>query len=273
RIAFDGSALRPQRTGVGYYTEHLLRHLAASLAPGDELTVISNAPVDTTAPLPDRVRVWHDARRLPRMLWMQTRAATMLREVDADVAHFTNGMLPLAARTPTVVTIHDMSLRLLPRYHPPRRVLLNRPLMDLAARRADAVITVSESAKRDIARAYGLDERRWHVAYEAAAPAFRPIDDAAALARVRQQYGLGPRTILYVGTIEPRKNLPILIDAFAARLRAGELDHRLVCVGPYGWLSHGLDELIARSGVSGAVSFTGYVPFEDLPALYCAAEM
>src|SRR5262249_23319710 len=79
--------------------------------------------------------------------------------------------------------------------------------------------------------------------------------------------------ILYVGTIEPRKNLPILIDAFAARLRAGELDHQLVCVGPYGWLSHGLDELIARSGVSGAVSFTGYVPFEDLPALYSAAEM
>src|SRR5262249_22428271 len=143
RIAFDGSALRPNRTGVGYYTEHLLRHLATVLAPADELIVLSNCPVETTAPLPERVTVRHDARRLPRMLWMQTRAPAMLRELNADVVHFTNGMVPIAQRAPTVVTIHDMSLRLLPRYHPARRVLLNRPLMDLAARRADALITVS----------------------------------------------------------------------------------------------------------------------------------
>ena len=70
--------------------------------------------------------------------------------------HFTNGMVPLMSPVPTVVTIHDMSLRLYPRYHPPRRVLLNRPLVDLAARRADAIITVSESAKRDIVRLYSL---------------------------------------------------------------------------------------------------------------------
>src|SRR5690242_15406202 len=202
RIAFDGSALRPKRTGVGYYTEHLLRHLAEALGPGDELFVLSNCPVETTAPLPGRVIVRHDERRQPRMVWMQTRAAAMLRELDADVAHFTNGMLPIATPRPTVVTIHDMSLRLLPRYHPARRVLLNRPLMDLAARRADAVITVSESAKDDIARVYGLDRDRIHVVYEAAAPGFRPVVDRIALESIRRRYALGPRTILYVGTIE-----------------------------------------------------------------------
>src|ERR1051325_8911406 len=104
RIAFDGTALRPGRTGVGYYTEHLLHHLAAP------------------------------SRRVPRLVWMQTLAVTALREVEADVVHFTNGMLPLMSPVPTVVTIHDMSLRLYPRYHPPRRVILNRPLVDLAAR-------------------------------------------------------------------------------------------------------------------------------------------
>src|SRR5262249_45466104 len=157
RIAFDGSALRPYRTGVGYYTEHLLRHLAEALPAGDELFVLSNCPIDTTTPLPARVRICQDTRRLPRMVWMQTRAPAMLREIHADVAHFTNGMVPLATRVPIVVTIHDMSLRLLPRYHPTRRVVLNRPLMDFAARRANAVITVSESARADIARAYTLD--------------------------------------------------------------------------------------------------------------------
>ncbi len=272
RIAFDGTALRPGRTGVGYYTEHLLHHLARA-ATDDDLIVVSNRAIDTTSPLPSRVRVATPARRVPRVVWMQTLAVTALREVEADVVHFTNGMLPLMSPVPTVVTIHDMSLRLYPRYHPLRRVILNRPLVDLAARRADAIITPSASAKRDIVGLYHIDPNRVHVVYEAAAPSFTRVHDADALERVRARYGLGERIILYVGTIEPRKNLPTLIEAFAARRRSGELPHQLVCVGPYGWLSRGIQEQITRSKVAGAITFTGYVPFEDLPALYSLAEM
>ena len=94
RIAFDGTALRPGRTGVGYYTEHLLHHLAQT-ATNDELIVVSNRAIDTTSPLPSRVRVATPARRVPRLVWMQTLAVTALREVEADVVHFTNGMVPL----------------------------------------------------------------------------------------------------------------------------------------------------------------------------------
>src|SRR5262245_65987958 len=97
RIAFDGSTLRPHRTGVGYYTEHLLRHLADAIAPGDELIVLSNAAVETTAPLAPHVRVMCDTKRLPRMVWMQTRVPGMLREIGADVAHYTNGKIGRAA--------------------------------------------------------------------------------------------------------------------------------------------------------------------------------
>jgi anaerobic magnesium-protoporphyrin IX monomethyl ester cyclase len=272
RIAFDGSALRPGRTGVGYYTEHLLHHLAR-VASNDELIVLSNRSIDTTSALPSRVRIATPARPVPRLVWMQTLAVTALREVEADVVHFTNGMLPLMAPVPAVVTIHDMSLRLYPRYHPPRRLLFNRPLVDFAARRAGAIITPSESAKRDIVRFYEIDPGRVHVVYEAAAPSFRRVDDPVELERVRRRYHLDDRVILYVGTIEPRKNLPTLIDAFAARRRAGELSHQLVCVGPYGWLSRGLENQIARTGVAHAINVTGYVPFTDLPALYSLAEI
>jgi len=273
RIAFDGSTLRPHRTGVGYYTEHLLHHLARATTPDDTILVISNRPVDTTMPLPRSVQVIEDRWRLPRTAWMQARVPALLRELEADVAHFTNGMMPLAMAVPTVVTIHDLSLRVLPRCHPRRRVMINRPLMDLAARRADAVITVSQSARGEIVDFYRLDDRRVHVVYEAAAPSFAPVTDPAELERVRRTYGLADRVILYVGTIEPRKNLPILIDAFAGRRHAGALDHQLVCVGPYGWLSRGIHDVIARSLSPEAIAFTGYVPFKDLPALYSAAEM
>src|SRR5262249_36618572 len=104
-------------------------------------------------------------------------------------------------------------------------------------------------------------------------PAFRPVRDADVLERVRRKYGLGRRVILYVGTIEPRKNLPKLIDAFAARQRAGDLIHQLVCVGPYGWMSEGISERLTSGDLGQAIAFTGYVPFEDLPALYSLAEM
>ncbi len=276
RIAFDGTTLRPGRTGVGYYTEHLLQHLAAELAD-DELVVVSNQPIETTRPLPPHVRTVRGrwlTTRTSRMAWMQFQASPMLRELDVDVVHFTNGMMPLSSPIPTVVTIHDMSLTLYPRLHPLRRVLLNRPLVNLAARRADAIITVSESARRDITRLYELPPGRVHVIHEAAAPSFRPVHDARQIARVRARYGLAPRTILYVGTIEPRKNLPALLDAFAARRRTGELrEHQLVCAGPYGWLSRGVENQIRRLRIDQAVQFTGYVPFADLPALYSASEM
>lgn len=272
RIAFDGTTLRPARTGVGYYTEHLLHHLATESAD-DEIIVISNRPLDTTSPLPSNVRVVSSSSHLPRLVWMQAIAPRLLRRLGVDVAHFTNGMVPLAASVPTVVTIHDMSLTMFPRYHPPRRVLLNRPLVDVAARRADAIITVSESAKRDIVRLYGSQSERIHVVHEAAAPSFQPIRAQAVLDRVRHRYDLAKRFVLYVGTIEPRKNLPKLIEGFARRRQSGELSHQLVCAGPYGWLSRDIEDLIDRLKIEQSVRFTGYVPFDDLAALYSLAEM
>jgi glycosyltransferase involved in cell wall biosynthesis len=272
RIVFDGTTLRPRRTGVGYYTEHLLWHLAQEAAQDEELVVVSNRPIDTTRPLPARVRVAQARWRMPQMVWMQMLAPRLLRELRPDVAHFTNGMLPLGSSTPSVVTIHDMSLTLFPKFHPPRRVLLNRPLVDIAARRAAAIITVSESAKRDIVRLCELSPDRVHVVHEAAAPSFQPVSDPADLDRVRRRYALDGRIILYVGTVEPRKNLVTLIDAFARRRHAGDLSHRLVCVGPYGWLSRDIQSRIERLNVADAITFTDYVPFADLPALYTLAE-
>src|SRR5262249_48236539 len=215
--------------------------------------------------LPDRVRIVAASWRMPRMVWMQTIAPRLLRQLKPEVVHFTNGIVPLASPVPTVVTIHDMSLTMYPRHHPLRRVLLNRPLVDIAARNATAVITVSEAAKRDIVRLYRLAPERVHGIPEAPAPAFRPIHDLAELARVRRWYSLADRFILYVGTIEPRKNLPKLIDAFAERRTAGDLPHQLVCVGPYGWLCRDIEKRIERHHIEDAVRFTGYVPFDDLP--------
>lgn len=267
-IAFDGTTLTPGRTGVGYYTEHLLQHLAREVAvSGDEIVVVSNQPIDTQAPLPPHVRV-HEGHRFPiRIGWMQMRAAAALESLRPDVAHFTNAMIPFGSPVPTVVTVHDMSLRLYPRCHPVRRLLLNRPLMHVAIRRATAIVTVSHSARRDLLRLHGVPPDRVSVVHEAASPVFRPIADRARLDDIRARYSLPERFILYVGTIEPRKNLMRLMTAFA-NARKAAVRHHLVCVGPYGWASRDLSGHIERLGIRDAVHFTGYVPFEDLPAIY-----
>ncbi len=273
RIAFDGTTLVPGRTGVGYYTEHLLEHLAREVeSSGDELIVVSNRPIDVVRPLPKHVHV-HDRLRFPlRIGWMQCLAARVLDEVRADVAHFTNGMLPLGTSAARVVTIHDMSLTLLPRCHPLRRLVINRPLVNIAAHVADVIVTVSHSARNDLLRCLKVPPDRVVVVHEAAAPEFAPIVDRTRRARIRVRYGLPDRFVLYVGAIEPRKNLRRLMDAMTVARRRG-MPHELVCVGPYGWSSRDLYEHIERLGLGRVVHFTGYVPVEDLPAIYNLGEV
>jgi glycosyltransferase involved in cell wall biosynthesis len=272
RIAFDGTTLTPGRTGVGYYSEHLLQHLAREAeSTGDELIVVSNQPIETDRPLPPHVRV-HDGHRFPlRIGWLALRAARALEALEPDVAHFTNGMMPLGSPVSTVVTIHDMSLRLYPHCHPIRRRVLNRPLMHAAIRRASAIVAVSHSARRDLLRFHAVAPERVTVVHEAASPVFQPIRDRERLDAVRRRYALPDRFMLYVGTIEPRKNLPRLLEAFRSARAAG-IPHHLVAVGPYGWLSRDLAARIDRLGLRAFVHLTGYVPFEDLPAIYNLGE-
>lgn len=273
RIAFDGTTLRPGRTGVGYYTEHLLHHLAAESGGTDEIVVISNRPIQTTRPLPEWVRVMGVTNMPFRLPWIQFVTPRLLHLIDPDVVHFTNQIIPLASPITTVVTIHDMSLRLFPSYHPWKRVLLNRPLITQAARRAEAVIAVSSSARRDIIHFCGVEPERVHLVHEAAAPAFRPIADRTRLEAVRARYALPERFVLYVGTIEPRKNLLRLVEAYGRRHRAGDLPWPLVCIGRYGWRARDVQARVERLGLRRAIRFAGYVPFDDLPAIYNLAEL
>lgn len=272
RIAFDGTTLRPYQTGVGYYTEHLLRHLLDETSD-DEFVIVSNQTIQASAPLPDRVWVFERHRFPVRNVWMQTLLPSTLRAIRPDVAHFTNSIIPLLKCAPTVVTIHDMTLELFPHLHPLRKQVLTRPLVALAARLADAIITVSDCARQDILRLTGVPASRVHVIHEAAAPAFHPIEDGALLESVRCRYGLADRFILYVGTIEPRKNLPRLLEAYARLHHSGDLPHQLVCVGPDGWGYQEVRQRIEALNLEAAVHLTGYVPFADLAPLYNLSEI
>ena len=282
RIGFDVTPLCAPRSGVGTYTLNLLDHLR-------------RLAEDDIVPLAHRRRLWEPPSTLHspfsnltlhppfsnlqspvsmnKTLWMQTVLPWLLTRLRTDVCHFTNGVASLWTPCPSVVTIHDMTLWLFPQHHYRRRLLAMRPLMPLAARRATAIIAVSHSTKRDIVRILGVPESKVHVIYEAPAPCFRPLTSSPKLEEVRRRYRLPQRFVLYVGTIEPRKNLVRLLEAFAHLRQGRAIPHALILAGHRGWKDETVFATVERLGVQDAVRFLGYVPEDDLVALYNLADV
>lgn len=264
-VGFDTTPLEArQRSGVGQYVEQLL---AALIARGDRwrYALLAGRPLNGHVPAGTLGQV---GAQLPnRSLWMQLILPRTLAQLQPEICHFTNSIAPLTTACPFVVTIHDMSLFLYADTQPLKSLIVVRALIPAVARRAAAIIAVSHSARNDILRVLRPPPDKVHVVYEAAAPAYRVIRDATELDGIRRKYGLHDPFVLYVGTIQPRKNLDRLVQAFAQVRRRGHAE-RLVLVGQLGWKYARLFQQIEDLGLVDAVRVIGYVPDADLPALY-----
>jgi glycosyltransferase involved in cell wall biosynthesis len=271
-IGFEASALLGRKSGVGYYTENMMGAIMR-LEPRHGYVLFSNRDLSRCWQPPDGIEHTRAGRDFPvRALWMQTSLPLTMRRVRPDLCHFTNYLAPLYSPCPYVVTMYDMSVFLTPKMHNLKKHVLDRTLIPIVARRAGAILTISESAKRDILRCLkGIPRNKVRVVMGAASPHFHPAD-GVAVEEVRARYGLRKPYVLYVGTIEPRKNLPRLVEAFA-RLKAQGLPHKLAIVGQAGWGSVPLQDAINDHGLRGEVVFTGYVPESDLPPLYTGASV
>jgi glycosyltransferase involved in cell wall biosynthesis len=264
RVAFDATTLDSRMSGVGYYTARLLETLANGAGEGQisSLVVLSNRRVRVA---PRGRLLVYERRRFPiRSIWMQAVLPGILRETRPDVAHFTNYLAPVRMPAPYVVSVHDMTLSLLPGHHTLKKRLLTSSLIPTVARRARLVLTPSESTRRDVIRILGLDPGRVRMIPYAPGPAFRPPDtDESALAGwgVRRPY------FLCVGTLEPRKNVPRVLRAFA-RVADALPEHILVLVGARGWKCAEVFEEIGRPALAGRLRVLDYVPEADLPSLY-----
>lgn len=188
---------------------------------------------------------------------------------EAALFHATEHLLPPLRDIPTVLTVHDLIYEHFPQHHKARNYLYLKATMPMYCRRASAIIAVSECTKADLLHLYNVPPSRVTVIPEAAAPHFKP-QDAARVDAVRRRYGLPPRYLLTVGTIEPRKNLDRLVDA-CGPLFAADLVDALVLVGKPGWLYEGFFHHLDASPWRERVMLTGFVPDEDLPAVYAGA--
>jgi glycosyltransferase involved in cell wall biosynthesis len=275
-ICLDLSPVVHQKAGLASYA----RELAAQLIQIDAGISWSafhydrHPPVPLTAPLdalPRYVVPWGAYR------WRLTTALRHLLGLSmdrfftgVDLFHATEHLLPRFSSVRTVFTLHDLIFLFHPETHKPLNRWFLTLMMPRFLRAADAVIAVSECTKRDAVRFYGIPEEKITVIYEGVNPRFRPASPET-IAAVRARYGLPEHFILYVGTIEPRKNLTALLEAFHHLLATHDL--RLVIVGKKGWLYEGFFRRLRELGLEDRVIFTGYVPDEDLPAIYSAADL
>jgi glycosyltransferase involved in cell wall biosynthesis len=190
---------------------------------------------------------------------------------DCELFHATEHLLLPLRGCPTVLTVHDLIFHLLPQHHKRLNRWYLNAAMPLYCRRASAIICISEHTKRDLVRLWGVNADKVHVIYEAASPRFQ-LTPPGQVAAVRARYGLPERYLLTVGTIEPRKNLSRLLDVLAL-LRRQEGDVRLVVVGGKGWLYHDFFARLQAFEPRDAVILPGFVPDEDLPAVYGGATL
>ncbi len=274
-LCFDLSAAAHERAGLGRYAAGLARAL---LALGVPLTAfINDARTSQLSPPLSELPTF--TANLPRKRWRLRAAASYFGGPALDAAlpgvtlfHATEHLLPRLTRARSVFTLHDVAYRLYPRYHLLQNRLYLGLMMPRFLARAEAVICVSEHTRRDALRFYRLDPAKLHVIPEGVEPRFRPAADPAALAPLRARYQLPQRFILYVGTIEPRKNLPVLLEAYAA-LRRRLPAVGLVIVGSKGWLYESFFQTLARLKLEAHVTLAGYVPEADLPGLITLAEV
>lgn len=269
-VGFDATALEmPRPTGVGRYTRELLRALVARNDPW-RYTLLASRKLPREV-LPGTTG--QSGARLPnRWLWMQLVLPSILRRLQPRLCHFTNSLAPIFCPTPYVVTVHDMSLFLHANTHGQKRLLLMRSILPRVVAHAAAIVVPSESAKHDLVEVLGISDARVHVTHEAAAPNYRVITNVAMLDDVRRRYALESPFILAVGTLEPRKNLDRLVRAFAILVHEGRRE-TLVLAGEASRTAPVLMRRITQLGLEGRVRILGYVPDDDLPALYNLAKI
>lgn len=205
-----------------------------------------------------------------RLAWEQVFAPRLARSLGIDVWHGPHYTLPLRFDGPEVVTVHDMTFFEHPEFHERAKVVFFQRMIRAAAARAAVIVAVSEDTARRVERIlapsapvvvapHGVDRSR----YRPAADDATRERDLAALAAV----GVEPPFVAFVGTLEPRKNVPGLIAAFSS-IAARQPDLSLVIAGRHGWGAAEVDRAVAGSGLADRIHLLGYAHPDLLPALY-----
>jgi len=270
RIGIDARLIYYSRAGIGQYILNLVQALA-DVDPQDDFLLLQSFKDRTaivTQPNFRRISLFTPCHNRFEQ-WILGLEIAPLR---LDVLHSPDFIPPFYRNCRSVITVHDLAFLLYPHFLT-RESARYYGQIDQAVRRTDHIIAVSESTKRDLIRLLGVPEDKISVIYEAAHPLYRPLNDPEGAREVRGRYGIEGDFILFVSTIEPRKNLPTLLRAFRLLLDHYKPRVKLVVAGSKGWLFDEVFSLTEELQLLEHVLFLGPVPAHDLLFLYNEARL
>ncbi len=273
-IGIDASrATTVRRTGTENYSLHLIREL---LTLGREHRFRLYFNQEPPPGLFPRGAEWRTIA-FPR-LWTHLRLSWEMLTNPPDLLFVPSHVLPMIHPRRNVVTVHDLGYYHYPEAHTPFQNAYLRWSTRYNARTATRVLADSDATRQDLVRCYRIPAEKIVVVYPGRDEALAPVSDATSLAAIRTRYSLTDCYVLYVGTLQPRKNLVRLVQAFAALLQSESpglqsltSNLQLVLAGQKGWLYDDVFAEASRMGLDDRVVATGYVPSADLPALLSGA--
>jgi glycosyltransferase involved in cell wall biosynthesis len=281
RIAIDYTAAINQNAGIGRFVRGLVDALL-ELDESNSYLLLYASPNRGASPRFPRTgnasrRRLRLSERWLNIFWHRLRAPLPIDWLTGpvDIYHSPDFVLPPVRGARGILTVHDLAFLLYPECaHEHLRAYLERTVPRSVAR-ADFVVADSENTRNDVICLLGVPPEQVAVVPGGVDPAFQPVADPERHRALRARLGLDDETpfILFVGVIEPRKNLVGLMDAFAILKSRQTLPHKLLLVGRKGWLCEGIVEHAERSPVREDIVFAGFVPDGDLATLYSAAQI
>jgi len=276
RVGLDGYPLAEPRTGVGHYTLELARALAL-IAPSDQFELVSPAPFSSSA-LEEinhanlsNLRAVHLKTSRIRGHWWAVGLPLYARNARFDLFHGTNFEVPFWNRR-SVVTIHDLSALLHREKHRDSLARRARLRLPIVAKLARKIITPTESVKREVCEHLRVKANKVIAIPSAARQSFQPVPLEQTV-ETRKRLAIEDDFLLFVGTLEPRKNLLTLLKAFEQIVRQTSLRPQLVIAGGEGWLMDETFLFIKDSGIGDRLRLTGYLGDDELRALYSACRI
>ncbi|HKZ81770.1 MAG TPA: glycosyltransferase family 1 protein [Pyrinomonadaceae bacterium] len=272
RIGIDGLILSDPLTGIGHYTLELARHLALNNG-SDEYLLVSPRPLSPANNLlgekPANLGFQHLTLNPFTRHWWSIGLPRFIRSNRIQLFHGTNFEVPLRQVCATVVTIHDLSILLHPETQQRKIVRRRQRRLPLMARSATIIVTPTGAVRDEVAEHLGILPEKIEVVPEAARRLFKRLEPEHTLS-TRMRLGIHADFLLYVGTLEPRKNLLTLVRAFEEVLRKRANGLQLVLAGRKGWMLDDLLTYVSQSPARDQIIFTGYLSDQDLCALYSA---
>ena len=258
--------------GISWYIYNLLTHLAQDERDLRYTAFLSDKQFQAHKGLNAQRSRWPTHKPLLRILWEQTVLPPALQKAKVDLLHALAFVAPLAAPVPFITTIYDLSFIRYPQAFRPHNRWYLRTFTKHSARRAKAIIAISESTRQDVIQAFGVSPEKVHTVYCGVDSAFKPLPPAQIDA-FKAKRGLPNRFILRLGTIEPRKNVEGLIKAYALWRKQDQNAPKLFIAGGKGWYYQQVFQLVETLELSEHIVFPGYLPQEELPLWYNAGEL